>query len=555
MQNADSSSVAIYIQRREKPPLKKESAMKVSQRIGLMLFFFIQLGSCGFAQSGIIRTSVVDGMQAINKDIGWPDAIAADNAGGFYFSLPYQNIIYRVAADGSISLIAGIRPGGFSGDGGPATAAQLNFPMGVAVDLSGNLYIADFGNNRIRKITTAGIITTVAGNDSPGFSGDGGLVTAAQLSGPQGVAVDSVGNIYIVDTFNHRIRKVTPAGIISTVAGKGTSGFSGDDGPATAARLSFPRAMAVDSAGNLYISDGFNDRIRKVTPAGIISTVAGKGPARYSGDKGRAIESQITPTGVAVDSAENLFIADTSNNRIRKVTPAGIISTVAGKGTPEFSGDGGAAITAQLNTPRGLTIDSAGNLFITDSFNNRIRKVTPAGIISTVAGKGGATTGKLYKLSDFPPLGFTVFGGAGIANQSGNATHGGIHWGADFEVGNLHGLCIDCEGERSGIPIGFLFESGYAGPTNNLGNGSALISTNYLAEWLATEHKPLTAFTTVGYTRIFGTGNALNFGGGINFYNKGTSHAVRLEVRDYFRIATREHSVAFRVGIFFCGCN
>ena len=230
-----------------------------------------------------------------------------------------------------IETVAGYVP---LGDGGAATAAALMNPGGVAVDAAGTLYIADTDNNRIRKVTTAGVITTVAGNGLAGAGGDGGQAVFASLHSPHGVAVDAAGNLYIADTDNNRIRKVTPAGIITTVAGTGISGHSGDGGPATAARLNYPVGVAVDAAGNLYIADTGNSRIRKVTPAGVITTLAGTGIGGYSGDGGPATAAQLKyPFGVAVDAAGNLYIADSGNNSIRKVTPAGIITTVAGNGT------------------------------------------------------------------------------------------------------------------------------------------------------------------------------------------------------------------------------
>ena len=278
---------------------------------------------------------------------------------------------------------------GFSGDGGPATAARLNMSLGgVALDSAGNLYIADLLNERIRKVSPVGTISTYAGNGGYGFWGDGGPATAAQLSLPHGVALDSAGNLYIADSNNHRIRKVTPGGTISTYAGTGTEGFSGDGGPATAAHLDRPDGVALDSAGNLYIADLGNSRIRKVTPGGTISTYAGNGGYGFWGDGGPATAAQLRPRGMALDPAGNLYIADFGNSRVRKVTPGGTISTYAGTGTPGFAGDGGPATAAQLSFPQGVALDSAGNLYIADSNNNRIRKVTPGGTISTYAGTG-----------------------------------------------------------------------------------------------------------------------------------------------------------------------
>jgi hypothetical protein len=294
---------------------------------------------------------------------------------------------------GIISTVAGNEFSGYSGDGGQATAANLRNPYRVAVDSAGNVYIADMDNHRIRKVAPTGIISSVAGNGIFGYSGDGGLATEAQIFRPEGVAVDSGGNLYISDNGNNRIRKITAAGIISTVAGNGTSGYSGDEGLATEAQLDSPGSVEVDSAGNLYVADTQNHRIRKVTPAGIISTVAGNGSALYNGDGMLATTAALFASDVAVDSAGNLYIADDGNHRIRKVTPAGIISTAAGNGTSGYSGDGGLATAAQLYNPSGVAADSAGNLFIAEYLNHRVRKVTPTGIISTKAGNGSGGYG------------------------------------------------------------------------------------------------------------------------------------------------------------------
>jgi len=382
--------------------------MRSLTRIGLALLFLVLLSSSGFAQSGIITTYAgpqlpVNGAQATTQAIDVPESVAPDGTGGFYVASDTQNRVYRVTADGSISLAAGNGTNGFSGDGGPATSAQLNSPTGLAVDAAGNLFIADTNNNCIRKVTPAGTINTVAGNGTQGFSGDGGSATSAQLWNPSGVAVDTAGNLFIADTNNNRVRKVAPGGVISTVAGNGIPGFSGDGGPATSAQLSDPSGVAVDSAGNLFIADLVNNRIRMVTTGGVISTVAGNGSFGFSGDGGPAIDAQFNyPSGVAVDTAGNLYIADRGNSRVRKVT-GGVISTVAGNGNFGFSGDGGPATSAQLNSPAGVAVDTAGNLFIADLFNNRIRKVTTGGVISTMAGNGS--------------FGFSGDGGSAISAQ------------------------------------------------------------------------------------------------------------------------------------------
>ncbi len=234
-----------------------------------------------------------------------------------------------------ITTVAGNGIGSYSGDGGQATAANLNTPSGVAFDAAGNLYIADVNNNRIRKVTTAGAISTVAGNGTGGYSGDGGQATNAELNNPRGVACDATGNLYIADFENNRIRKVTTVGVISTVAGNGTGGYSGDGGQATVAELNQPIGVTLDTAGNLYIADTYNNRIRIVTTAGVISTVAGNGTGGYSGDGGQATATELyTPAGITFDAAGNLYIGDVENNRIRKVTTVGVISTVTGNGIP-----------------------------------------------------------------------------------------------------------------------------------------------------------------------------------------------------------------------------
>ena len=293
-----------------------------------------------------------------------------------------------------ITTIAGNGTGGYSGDGGAATAAQLHQTEGLATDSAGNLYIADWTNNVVRKVATAtGVITTVAGNGTSGFTGDGGLATSAELNGPTGIAVDNAGDIYIADQSNNRVREVIAAtGVIMTVAGNGAQGFSGDGGAATSAAMYSPTDLALDGAGSLYISDNANNRIRKVViSTGVITTVAGNGTAGFAGDGAAATSAALNqPAGLAFDTSGNLYIADVTNNRIRKILIAtGVITTYAGNGIAGFAGDAGAATSAELNTPARVMLDSAGNLFIADQANNRIRKVA-AGTITTVAGDSTA---------------------------------------------------------------------------------------------------------------------------------------------------------------------
>lgn len=274
------------------------------------------------------------------------------------------------ASSSMISTVAGTGEAGYSGDGGAATSAKLNSPIGVAVDSSGNLYISDNSNNRIRKITPDGTISTLAGTGEKGYSGDGGPALLAQLNSPRGVAVDSSGNVYFAGTGNHRIRKISADGTISTVAGTGQFGYYGNGVPAVEAVLNFPYGVAVDNSENVYIVDSYNSRIRIITSDGIITTVAGTFEQGYSGDGGPATSAKLNvPFGMAVDNNGNIYIADTHNKRIRKITTDGIINTIAGTGEEGFSGDGGEAVWATMTLPRGIAVDSNNNVFFAD-YNN-----------------------------------------------------------------------------------------------------------------------------------------------------------------------------------------
>jgi uncharacterized protein (TIGR03437 family) len=329
---------------------------------------------------------------AIKAELHGPEDVAVDSSGNIYIADTQNAYIRKVTSDGNINYIAGDGSIGFTGDGGYATSAGLIAPFALAVDSSGNVYFAENGDNRIRKIDAKSLnISTVVGNGTPGFSGDGSDPTKAQLNSPTGLAVDSAGNLYIADSLNRRIRKVASGGSISTFAGNGTFSYSGDGGPAVQAQLNTPQGVAVDAAGNWYIADTLNNAVRKVSLNGTISNYAGNGGAGSSGDGSAATSAQLNaPQGLAVDASGNLFIADTMNAKVRKVSASGTITTVVGSGTPGFGGDGGAAASAQLNLPVGVAVDSSGNLYIADFGNSRVRKVSTNNTIATVAGNGSA---------------------------------------------------------------------------------------------------------------------------------------------------------------------
>ena len=317
-----------------------------------------------------------DGGASRSASVQHPNGVALDAKGNLYIADWYAHRIRRITPQRIITTVAGNGSEFLSGDGGLATRASLSNPKGAAVDSAGNLYIADTGNDRIRKVSPDGIISTAAGNGRQGFSGDGGPANLASVNRPGGVAVDREGNLYVADTLNHRIRRVDVRGIITTVAGNGKPALSGDDGPATSASLYHPNSIAVDARGNLYIADTNNSVVRKVNLEGTISTVAGDGKDRFSGDGGPAINASLShPGGVAVDAAGNLYIADTLHSRIRKVSTSGTINTVAGNGDTGFSGDGGSPTKASLYNPHGVAVDNDGNLYIADSLNFRIRMV------------------------------------------------------------------------------------------------------------------------------------------------------------------------------------
>ena len=401
----------------------------------------------GLIAPGIITTvagsingaPITDGAEATNTRLNGPTGVAVDRAGNFYFVEAAigsgtdlargEYKVYKVSVQGVLTTYAGTGVPSYSGDGGPAVSAQLDGATGVALDSAGNVYIADTDNHRLRKVTPAGTISTIAGTGSPGFSGDNDSPAAAQLKSPGGVAADSSGHIYIADSGNSRIRRIDPGGNIFTFAGNGNSSYYGDGLAAQSASVNQPQGVAVDSAGSLYIADTLSNVVRKVGQDGTITTIAGFGTPGFSGDGGPAVRATLNhPRGVAVDSVNSIvYIADTGNNRVRKVDALGNISTVAGSlsapagvavdaagtlyiadtghnqvlrgatviagtGTCCYSGDGGLALSAQLNAPAQIAVDAAGNIYIADSGNSAVRVLRPVSTRTQVTGIANAAS-------------------------------------------------------------------------------------------------------------------------------------------------------------------
>lgn len=342
-----------------------------------------------------------NGGPATSATLHSPGAVAVDGSGNLYVADQNNNVVRKVATNGIITTVAGNGTAGYSGDGGPATSASLSMAnvSNMAVDASGNLYIPDYFNMRVRKVTPSGVITTVVGNGTKGFSGDGGPATSASLYAPTAVATDGLGNLFVADSDNYRVRKITPAGIITTVAGNGNQGSAGNGGPATSAALT-PVSLAVDASGDLYVLDAASSvairgSLRKVTPAGIITTVFQwpSIPDTFGG----------APSSVAVDGPSgSLYVTDWAANLVQQITPAGVLTTVAGNGKQGFSGDGGPATSASLYSPVGVAVGATGNVFFSDGGNQRVRELLP----------GQPTNSCLYSL-DHQSQSFGASGGSG----------------------------------------------------------------------------------------------------------------------------------------------
>jgi uncharacterized protein (TIGR03437 family) len=370
-----------------------------------------------------VNGSAGDSGPATAAQLWLPRAAAVDDAGNIYICDTQNHRVRKVSPNGVITAFAGSGALGSSGDGGPAIEASMNEPRGVIVDKAGNVYIADSQNNKIRRVTPDGRIDTFAGTNRADFGGDGGPAKDAFLNFPLGLALDSAGHLYFSDNGNNRVRRVDAAdGKITTVAGNGFVGFDGDGGPATAATLSFPAGVAVDGAGNIYLVDQGNARVRRVSVAdGKISTVAGTGTHGYNSDGIAATSAHLNqPRLMAVDAAGDIYIADQSNNRIRKVTMStGIITTIAGTGVPGPGGDSGAPSAAQFNVPTDVKLDHAGNLYIADGGNHRIRRTLAASALRTIASVSAASfiqSGNLASEAIAAAFGNNLAGSSQMAN-------------------------------------------------------------------------------------------------------------------------------------------
>ena len=391
------------------------------------------------SQSAVSSDSVIDtvagggindGFQATAVGLSGPGAVARDAAGDLFIADTYNNRIREVDhSTGAIATVAGVGTAGYSGDGGAAVDAELDAPEGIALDAAGDLFIADTMNDLVREVNHAtGVITTVAGNWDHDYYGDGGPATDAALCGPYGVVLDAAGDLFIADTGNSVIREVNAStDVINTVAGNGTAGYSGDGKAATSAKLNLPQFVAVDAARDLFIADTSNNRIREVNAGdGTIATVAGNGTKGYSGDAGAPTAAKLDlPTAVVLDAAGNLDIADAGNCRVRQVSfSANTITTLVGDGLCEYSGDGGPAADAEVGSPCSLAADAAGDLFLVNNYYNVVRKVDGAtGAINTVAGgclgDGGAAASAALNLPE--GIALDAAGNLFIADSANNS--------------------------------------------------------------------------------------------------------------------------------------
>jgi hypothetical protein len=472
----------------------------------------------GLAQ--VISTTAGNGAYGFSGDTGPATAaqidtvygVAVDSHGYIYIADSRNNRVRKIA-NGAITTVAGTGVEGFSGDGSLAISAQLDTPHGVAVDGAGNLYIADTGNCRIRVVNPAGFISTVAGDGTPNFSGDGGPALSAELSYPAGLATDPAGNLYVADSWNYRVREITTNGNIRTIAGNGSYGPFGDGAPATAASLGLIQSLAVDAAGNVYLSDSYNHIVRTFAPGGNISTVVGGGfgPA-VDGGAAQAANLKF-PKGIAADSHGNLFISDSLNYRVREVSN-GVISTVAGNGTQGYSGDGAPAIWAELNAPYGLAMAPGGDLVLSDLWNYRLRGVSPLDVPETVSTPGTPTGTALGA-----PSSSYSYSTGGASDNLGNPVQYQFSWGDGTYSG---WLAVGTTTVSHSWPVGSYNVTAQAmSATNNsvVSSPSGALAVSIVVEAVSTPSTPSGSTAgTPGMSYSYSTGGASdNFGNPVQY--------------------------------------
>jgi len=420
------------------------------------------MGSLALLFSGVpahAQSAPPNNVEATSTPLIRPHGLAYDAAGNYYIADTDQNVIRKVSTTGIITTVAGTGEQGYAGDGGPATAAILDSPQGVAVDSNNNIYVADTQNNVIREVTAStGDISTIAGTGVAGYSGDGSTATSAILDYPTAVAVDSNGNVYIADTNNHRIREITGT-TIHTVAGDGEQFFSGDGGLATAAGLDSPSGVAVDSSFNIYIGDTHNQRVRMVTYAtGDISTIAGTGAEGYNGEGTATAVELARPRGVAVDNSGNVYFADSDNNMIRSIG-GGNVTNIAGSGLEAFGGDGGAATSAWLDTPGAVAV--SGSLLLFSDTENDVVRVLNGGTVNSTAGQSSSNES------------LVITGPTSITFGSGTLT-------ATFSNGSNIGTGLVTFYDGEGASPAVIGSASLSGNTASVGTSSLSAGTHFI---------------------------------------------------------------------------